>query len=97
MSAAGTEKVLHSFAGKNDGMFVVAGVIRDNGGNLYGTTYWGGAYHNSFKCLEGCGTLFKVDARGQETILINFGDSGHPGGALRLPDDGLIFDDKGNL
>lgn len=37
-----TETVLYSFTGGNDGAYPSAGLIRDNGGNLYGTTLWGG-------------------------------------------------------
>ncbi len=39
------EQVLGSFNGKN-GLFPVASLIRDAAGNLYGTTYKGGAYNN---------------------------------------------------
>jgi uncharacterized repeat protein (TIGR03803 family) len=47
-----TEKVLHTFGGKPDGRIPDAGLIRDNAGNVYGTTGAGGA-HNG-------GTVFKV-------------------------------------
>jgi uncharacterized repeat protein (TIGR03803 family) len=48
---AWTETVLHSFNGK-DGAEPRAGLIRDAAGNLYGTTYAGGAH--------GSGTVFKL-------------------------------------
>jgi uncharacterized repeat protein (TIGR03803 family) len=42
--SAATEKQLHSFLGNGkDGNYPYAGVIMDSGGNLFGTTYQGGA------------------------------------------------------
>ena len=52
VSAAGTETVLYKFKGKTDGQFPGGSLVIDAKGNLYGTTYDGGAY--------GCGTVFKV-------------------------------------
>jgi len=40
---AGTEKVLYSFAGGNDGINPFDGLVADKAGNLYGTTQSGGA------------------------------------------------------
>jgi len=42
----------------------LTGVIRDANGNLYGTTYQGGAY--------GYGTVFELSNSGQETVLHSF-------------------------
>jgi uncharacterized repeat protein (TIGR03803 family) len=64
---AGNETVLHSFAGGPEGDFPVAGVIRDSEGNLYGTTegrFTPGDY----------GTVYKLDAAGNYTVLYNFTD-----------------------
>ena len=47
-----TEKLLHSFGKGNDGASPYAGLIFDASGNLYSTTYKGGAY--------GGGTVFEV-------------------------------------
>jgi uncharacterized repeat protein (TIGR03803 family) len=41
LTKTGAEVVLHSFDGRQDGQYPWAGVIRDNAGNLYGTTYEG--------------------------------------------------------
>lgn len=53
LSAAGVETVLYSFAGSSGtGTYPYGGLVLDGKGNLYGTTYKGGAY--------GYGTVFKV-------------------------------------
>ncbi len=69
-----TESILHSFqAGLTDGSMPYGGVILDNKGDLYGTTYWNGD--------EGMGTVFKLNTAGKETILHNFAggsDGGFP-------------------
>jgi uncharacterized repeat protein (TIGR03803 family) len=51
VSAAGKEKVLHSFTGVPDGSQPYGGLLR-LGNNLYGTTYIGGT--------EQCGTVYRV-------------------------------------
>src|SRR5207237_10155484 len=64
IDASGQETVLHSFQGGTDGGSPRAGVIRDGAGNLYGTTTYGGA--------SGYGTVYRIDASGQETVLDSF-------------------------
>jgi uncharacterized repeat protein (TIGR03803 family) len=93
MSAAGKEKVLYSFAGiGGDGAFPFYGSLaRDSSGNLYGTTNQGGVYTNF--CLFGCGTVFKVDSSGKETVLYAF--TGPADGFE--PYQGLVRDSAGNL
>ena len=90
---AQTLTVLHSFSGGVDGSFP-SGLIRDEAGNLYGTTYYGGNYR---RCnppkASGCGTLFKIDANGNKTVLHNF-TGGAEGGN---PYSGVIRDAAGNL
>src|SRR5436190_2003791 len=51
VTPTGTETVLYSFTGGSDGAYPLAGLIADASGNLYGTTYLGGA--------NGYGTVFK--------------------------------------
>jgi len=66
---SGTETVLHSFGdGSTDGRTPYGGLVRDKAGNLYGTTYEGGG----IGCVDGCGTVFKVDTTGTETVLHSF-------------------------
>ena len=87
MAGIGEETVLHSFkGGKSDGKFPIAGLVRDNAGNLYGTTNLGGA--------AGYGTVFKVEENGDESLLHSFGEREKDG---RYPSAGLVSDDEGNL
>jgi len=83
------ETVVYSFQGGHDGAYPSSSLVLDAAGNLYGTTFYGG---NSL-CTLGCGTVFKIDANGQETIMYAFG--GAPDGAN--PYSGLIEDSAGNL
>lgn len=56
--------VLHAFTGGMDGAYPEAGLIQDEAGNLYGTTYEGGGTgcHDPIIGLDGygCGTVFKI-------------------------------------
>jgi len=90
LSPSGTETVLHSFTGGKDGSSPYAGLIRHAAGNLYGTTAFGGG---SSACPGGCGTIFKVNPSGTETILYRF--TGGADGAT--PFAPLIEDPSGNL
>lgn len=67
LDPAGHESVLHAFTGRSDGQNPYAGVIRDSAGNLYGTTCGGGG-----EGCPGCGTVYRVDAAGNETVLHSF-------------------------
>jgi uncharacterized repeat protein (TIGR03803 family) len=65
--SSGTETVLYSFAGGNDGAVPVAGLVNVNG-TLYGATEYGGQ-NNS----ENDGTVFKFDpSTGTETPVAEF-------------------------
>lgn len=82
------EKVLHSFS-NSDGCWPFAGLVADKSGNLYGTTYYGGA--------NGPGTVFELSpgpkGTWSEKVLHSFtegSDGGNPAGAL-------LFDSAGNL
>ncbi len=81
-----SDKVLYSFSGGVDGNEpVFSGVVQDEAGNFYGTTYAGGAFKY--------GIVFKVDASGNETVLHSFGQ-GKDG---RTPYGGLVIDSSGHL
>ena len=84
------ESPLYSFGnGAGDGQHPYAGLIFDTSGNLYGTTYSGGAYSY--------GMAFELSPNGAggwtETMLYNFG-AGSDG---QNPSAGLVFDTSGNL
>jgi uncharacterized repeat protein (TIGR03803 family) len=81
---SGTLNVLYSFTGGSDGALPWAGMIADAAGNLYGTTYGGGA--------SGQGTVFQLDPSGTLTVLYSF-----TGGNDASPWGGLIADAAGNL
>lgn len=87
----GKEKVLYSFSGGADGANPVGGLVRDAAGNLYGTTDGGGNPYCGFG--QYCGTVYKVDKYGKETVLYRFG--GLPDG--HTADSSLILDAFGNL
>jgi len=82
----GKETVLHTFTGSPDGAFPFdASLVRDSEGNLYGTTAGGGDFN--------LGTVFKIDASGNESILYSFQAGDSVGG----PVSNLILDPAGNL
>jgi uncharacterized repeat protein (TIGR03803 family) len=86
------ETVLHNFAGGTDGQYPWTGVIRDEIGNIYGTTAFGGGGGCGGNGYIGCGTVFKVEA-GNETILHDFASSGDGTGPVAV----LMRDRVGTL
>src|SRR2546427_770564 len=80
---AQTFTLLYSFTGGSDGANPYARVVRDSKGNLYGTTVNGG--NPGCYVGAGCGTVFKLDATGKETVLYSFtggADGANPSGGL---------------
>jgi uncharacterized repeat protein (TIGR03803 family) len=66
-----TETVLYAFTGGLDGSTPWSDLIFDSAGNIYGTTYWGGAY--------GVGVVFELSASESgwtETVLHSFRNGG---------------------
>src|SRR5580704_3702034 len=55
VNTAGTETVLYSFSPAPDGATPLTPVVRDDAGNLYGTTQYGG---------DGGGTVFEINSAG---------------------------------
>jgi uncharacterized repeat protein (TIGR03803 family) len=86
---AQTYTVLHAFTSGTDGADP-SPILRDAQGNLYGTTEFGGIP----SCGEDtCGTVFKIDNAGNETVLYSF-EGGNNGSD---PVAGLVEDAAGNL
>jgi uncharacterized repeat protein (TIGR03803 family) len=92
LNKSGKETVLHIFTGGTDGAYPYASVVRDQTGNLYGTTTFGGDL-NCPQFRTGCGVAFKVDLKGTFTVLHTF--EGGPDGAAPLAS--LTLDTNGNL
>jgi uncharacterized repeat protein (TIGR03803 family) len=99
LTPKGKETVLHSFCVQNnctDGAAPFVGLVIDQKGNLYGTTYYGGANDHCDEGGGGCGGVFKITPKGKETVLYSFcKQNGCTDGAD--PQAGLVFDQKGNL
>jgi len=87
-----TEKVLHSFASGTDGANPFSGVIFDAVGNLYGTTFWGGA-------TSGYGTVYELTPNSvggwTENTLYSFPNNYGADGSNPWPT--VTFDAAGNL
>lgn len=97
---AWTFSLLHEFkGGTRDGTSAHDGLVRDEKGNLYGTTLWGG-YEGNTDCGEiGCGTAFEVSppavpGGAWTEQVIHFFGKGHDG---FNPEGGLTLEPKGNL
>jgi uncharacterized repeat protein (TIGR03803 family) len=91
LDTAGHESVLHSFLG-GEGLGPLGGMIKDSAGNLYGTSVDGGTPEGG-GCAHGCGTIFKRDTAGNQTVLYAF--TGKTDGGA--PNAALIRDAAGNL
>ncbi len=86
----------HSFTGGSDGGAPYGGLIMDDAGNLYGTTYVGGNLNCNQQGEQGCGVVYKLDPSGAETVLHTF--TGKADGAFPIGGgDGLVADAAGNL
>jgi uncharacterized repeat protein (TIGR03803 family) len=97
VTQGGEETTLHIFS-YSKGAYPTGGLIMDAADNLYGTTLFGGTgtCQSSGHHYSGCGTVFKVDASGKETVLYNFcSTSDCTDGSM--PSAGLFMDTKGNL
>jgi hypothetical protein len=109
---AWTERVLHGFAGAGlwseigDGGEPNGGLVLDEEGNLYGTTYFGGyvgGHCDGGVGGTGCGTIFELlrpialGGDWTESLLYRFnaGNTGAPDGVN--PAAGIVFDKVGNL
>src|SRR5262249_1372713 len=76
--------VLHTFAGGTDGAIPEPGLLLDAAGNLFGTTFSGGASDR--------GTIFEITKDGTYRILHRFIQK-----EGQNPNGGLVMDPAGNL
>jgi uncharacterized repeat protein (TIGR03803 family) len=84
LDRTGSVTWLYDFTGGADGEFPQGGVIRDQAGDLYGTTR---------QTPTGQGTVFKLTTTGSLTVLHRFTGGADGGAPLALP----IRDQVGNL
>ena len=96
LTQAGKMTVLHIFNGP-DGMNPEGGLVIGADGDLYGNTVLGGdmsCFTPAFRynVTLGCGTIFKLDSTGKQTLIHSF--AGKADGSAPL---GLIRDPEGNL
>jgi uncharacterized repeat protein (TIGR03803 family) len=82
VTPSGTETVLHSFGGPDDGLQPQAALLEMRG-MLYGTTAYGGS-----QCYGCGGTVFEISTSGKERVLHSF--AGHNYGDGARPFAGLI-------
>jgi uncharacterized repeat protein (TIGR03803 family) len=88
VTPAGVLTVLYSFTGGTDGQQPYAGLVADSGGNLYGTTSFGGN--------NNAGSLFRITMAGAFTNLYTFnGSTGSVDG--QQSQGGLVIDSAGNI
>ena len=82
-------RTIYSFRGQPDGSFPYGALLFDGAGNIYGTTYYGGA--------NGVGAVYKLSRRlvgeWSEKLLYSF-QEGSDGNS---PISNLVFDSIGNL
>jgi uncharacterized repeat protein (TIGR03803 family) len=89
------ETVIHTFGGSGDGSNPYAGLIRDSKGNLYGTTYNGGA--NGYGIVFELSPPTKKGGAWTETVLYSFcslqscADGGNPVAGLLRDKEGDLY------
>jgi uncharacterized repeat protein (TIGR03803 family) len=92
LDEGGKKTILYRFTGGVDGNYPNGSLVRDAAGNLFGATDEGGNSNCQNGDGTGCGTVFKVDMNGTETVLYNF--TGKDGW---IPNSGLVRDDAGSF
>ncbi len=85
MSPSGAVTTVYSFTGGSDGAHPSAGLVMGSDGNLYGTTFEGGAFQ--------LGGVFRLSTTGALTPLLQFDgfDGANPAAPLTMGSDGNIY------
>src|ERR1700722_17769037 len=89
ISPAGYFRTIHSFCAQRpgcaDGATPYAGLVEDANGNLYGTTYYGGA--------NGYGSVFEITVAHKFILVHSFDnpDGSYPTSALIVASDGSLY------
>ncbi len=94
ITPSGTLTTVHYFGPQPDGLWPIAGPALGTDGNLYGTTYGGGASPN---CNDGCGAVYKMTPKGKTIILhsFDFTDGTQPVGGVVQAADGNLYGTTG--
>lgn len=99
MTPSGTPTTLYSFcaqSGCTDGSYPVAALVQATNGDLYGTTYNGGANTNA-NAPQGGGTIFKITPAGAFNTVYSFcsqtgcSDGQQPQAGLVQASDGSLY------
>ena len=80
ITARGKLTTLYSFCSQTnctDGFNPMAGLVQASDGDFYGTTEYGGANYSGLCSGYGCGTIFKITAKGTLTTLYSFCSKTH--------------------
>ena len=86
LDTTGHETLVYTFMGGTDGSNPYAGVTRCPDGNLYGTTFFGGAAN--------MGIVYEVDTAGHYSLLHSFtggADGGHPYAGVTCGTAGTLY------
>lgn len=92
LTPKGKITTLYRFRGGYSGARPLGPLVRDNAGNLYGVTAWGGSTACGY--TDGCGTIFRLSPESKHVVLHAF-----IGGVTDAwdPNGSLILDGAGNL
>jgi len=91
LTSTGTESVLYTFTGGDDGAYPNGGLLLDAGDNLYGTT------ESSYVFPPGPATLFEVNASGLFSVIYSFPLLHNGFKSSPFPNGGLLMDSQGNF
>ncbi|MGO8734065.1 MAG: beta strand repeat-containing protein [Terriglobia bacterium] len=94
IDSAGNLTTLYSFTGGADGANPAEALLQGRDGFFYGTTLYGGNSSCSLSAYTGCGTIFKIDLKGNFTAMHEFSggsEGGVPYSALIQASDGAFY------